>query len=152
MMILALAFHILGAVVWVGGMFFAYMVLRPSTGPLDTATRLPLWDRVFTRFFRWVWLSIVALLLSGFTMVFVGFGGFAALPAYVRVMMMLGVTMTIIYAYVYFVPWQRFRRAVSASDWPMGARDLNQIRVLVAVNSVLGLLTVVVGTAGRYFP
>ena len=29
---LALALHVLGAVVWVGGMFAAYMCLRPAPG------------------------------------------------------------------------------------------------------------------------
>ncbi|MDB6086909.1 MAG: hypothetical protein JWN43_4790 [Gammaproteobacteria bacterium] len=151
-MSLMLAIHTLGAVVWVGGMFFAYVILRPSAGPLDTATRLSLWQRVFGRFFLWVWLSLAALLLSGIAMVLVGFGGFALLPAYVRIMMMQGVAMTVIYAFVYFVPWQRFRLAVSATDWPAGAKALNLIRVLVAVNGALGLLTVVVATAGRYYP
>src|ERR1700675_1888451 len=55
-MIVGIAFHILAAVIWVGGMFFALMVLRPSTGPLEPAVRLALWHRVFSRFFAWVWL------------------------------------------------------------------------------------------------
>jgi uncharacterized membrane protein len=33
-MIIGLIVHILGAIVWVGGMFFAYVVLRPVTGEL----------------------------------------------------------------------------------------------------------------------
>ena len=70
-MSLALTFHILAAVIWIGGMFFAHVVLRPSAGALDLPTRLALWDRVLGRFFMWVWLSIVALLLSGFAMVFI---------------------------------------------------------------------------------
>jgi len=43
--------HVLAAVVWVGGMFFAYMVLRQSVGPLEPAVRLALWHRVFRHFF-----------------------------------------------------------------------------------------------------
>jgi hypothetical protein len=34
---IALILHILSAVVWVGGMFFALVVLRPASGPLDPA-------------------------------------------------------------------------------------------------------------------
>ena len=45
-MSLGSAFHILAAVIWVGGMFFAHMVLRPSAGLLDSPTRLALWERV----------------------------------------------------------------------------------------------------------
>ncbi len=150
-MLVGLPFHILGAVIWVGGMFFAYVVLRPSTGPLEPAARLSLWSRVFSRFFLWVWLSVAALLVSGFAMVFAGFGGFAGVGAYVRAMMTLGIIMILIFVYVYFAPWRRFRDAVSTSDWPAAAKSIDQIRVLVGINLLLGLLTVIVGASGRYF-
>ena len=77
-MAVLLALHTLAVVIWVGGMFFAHMVLRPSAGPLDAAIRLPLWHRVFQRFFPWVWACVVAILASGYAMVILGFGGFAA--------------------------------------------------------------------------
>src|ERR1700694_2083229 len=111
-MIIGLAFHIVAAVIWVGGMFFAYVVLRPSVGPLEPATRLALWHRVLSRFFAWVWLSVAVLLVSGFAMVFLGFGGFAAVGRYVHTMMAAGILMMLIFAHLYFAPWQRFRRAV----------------------------------------
>ena len=79
-MALLVALHVLAAVVWVGGMFFAYMVLRPAAGPLETAERLALWHRVFGRFFPWVWACIVLLLVSGYVMLFRAFGGFAGAP------------------------------------------------------------------------
>jgi uncharacterized membrane protein len=150
-MIVGLAFHIVAAVIWVGGMFFAYVVLRPSTGPLEPTVRLPLWHRVFSRFFLWVWLSVAVLLGSGFAIVFLGFGGFATVGAYVRVMMALGILMMAIYTYLYSVPWQRFRRAVSTADWAVAERHINQIRRLVGSNLVLGLATVVIGGSGRYY-
>jgi len=78
-MIIGLAIHTLGAIVWVGGMFFAYVILRPSAGALEPAVRLSLWCRVFSRFFGWVWLSVAALLASGFGMVFLALGGLAAI-------------------------------------------------------------------------
>jgi uncharacterized membrane protein len=150
-MIVGVAFHILAGVIWVGGMFFAYVVLRPSTGVLEPAIRLPLWHRVFSRFFVWVWLAIAVLLASGFAMVFMGFGGFAAVGGYVRVMMVLGILMITIYTYLYFVPWQRFRRAVSTADWAAAQKHIKQIRLLVGSNLVLGLATVIIGASGRYY-
>jgi uncharacterized membrane protein len=150
-MIIGLAFHIVAAVIWVGGMFFAYAVLRPGIGALEPAVRLPLWYRVFSRFFPWVWLSIAALLASGFSMVFLGFGGFATVGAYVRVMMALGILMVVIYTYLYVVPWQRFRRAVSTADWLAAHKHIGQIRLLVGFNLVLGLVTVMIGASGRYY-
>jgi uncharacterized membrane protein len=150
-MIVGLAFHILAAVVWVGGMFFAYVVLRPSAGPLDPAVRLALWQRVFARFFMWVWLSVAVLLVSGFTMVFIGYGGFAQTGSYIRAMMTLGIVMMLIYGHLYFVPWQRFRRAVTAADWPTAEANIRQIRIIVGVNLILGLITAVIGASGRYY-
>jgi uncharacterized membrane protein len=150
-MIVGLAFHIVAAVIWVGGMFFGYVVLRPVTGALEPAIRLPLWHRVFSRFFVWVWLAIAVLLASGLAMVFIGFGGFATVGAYVHVMMVLGILMIMIYTYLYFVPWQRFRRAVSTTDWAAAQKHIKQIRLLVGSNLVLGLATVIIGASGRYY-
>ena len=65
-MTVGLLVHAFAAVIWVGGMFFAYMVLRPATGALDPHVRLDLWGQVFVQFFPWVWASIVALLVSGY--------------------------------------------------------------------------------------
>ena len=48
----ALAIHLLLALLWVGGMFFAYLVLRPvAATELEPPQRLPLWRGVFSRFF-----------------------------------------------------------------------------------------------------
>ena len=56
------ALHVLAAVVWVGGMFFAYVVLRPAVGDIEPASeRLKLWARVFPRFFAWVWAVVIVL-------------------------------------------------------------------------------------------
>jgi uncharacterized membrane protein len=59
--------------------------------------------------------------------------------------------MMLIYAHLYFAPWRRFRRAVAAGEWPIAAKYIDQIRLLVTINLVLGLITVVVGAAGRYY-
>ena len=151
MLTLSVAFHVVAAVIWVGGMFFALIVLRPSTGPLDPPVRLALWQRVFSRFFPWVWAAVVVLLVSGFAMVIWGFGGFSRIGTYVHIMMGVGILMMLIYGHLYFVPWQRFRRAVGAAEWPTAETHIDQIRLLVTINLILGLITVVVGAAGRYY-
>src|SRR5271165_4219998 len=89
-MMVGIAFHILAAVIWVGGMFFAIMILRPSVGSLESSARLTLWRRVLSRFFPWVWLCVAVLLASGVAMVFLGFGNFAAAGTYVHAMMATG--------------------------------------------------------------
>ena len=144
---IAVMVHVLSAVVWVGGMFFALLVLRPASGPLEPPVRLALWRRVFGGFFPWVFAAIVLLLVSGFTLFL---GGYAAGP-YVHVMMAIGIVMMLIFFHLYFAPWKRFQAALDAGDSPAAAAQLNQIRVLVMVNLVLGLITAAVGAGGRYW-
>lgn len=149
-MAILLALHTLAVVIWVGGMFFAHMVLRPSAGPLDPATRLPLWHRVFQRFFPWVWFSVVTILASGFALVVLGFGGFAAAPGYIHAMTAAGLVMASVFFYIYSGPWQRFRLAVPEEDWSTADQAIAQIRPLVYFNLVLGSVTTLVGAGGRF--
>jgi uncharacterized membrane protein len=146
-----IALHVLAVVVWVGGMFFAYMVLRPSAGPLQSEARLALWHRVFRRFFPWVWASIVVLLGSGYAMIFVYFGGFAGAGLYIHVMQVIGLVMIALFLHLFFVPWRGFSDAVEGKHFPEAAERLSQIRRIVAVNLALGLLTIVVGASGRFW-
>jgi uncharacterized membrane protein len=150
-MIIGLLFHILAAVIWVGGMFFAHQMLRPAAGALEPPQRLALWRRVFSRFFPWVWASVVALLASGYAMVFLGFGGFGRVGLPVHIMQGLGIIMMLAFAHLYFAPWRRFRAAVDAGEFPAAAKQLDQIRLIVTFNLVLGLVVVVVGATGRYW-
>jgi uncharacterized membrane protein len=150
-MTVGLIVHALAAVIWVGGMFFAYMVLRQALGALDPHARLDLWGQVFGRFFPWVWASIVALLVSGYGMIFFGLGGFAGAGVHVHVMQATGLLMMALFLHLYFAPWQRLRRALAESDRETAARQLDQIRRIVATNLVLGLITVAIGAGGRYW-
>jgi uncharacterized membrane protein len=122
-------------------------VLRPASGPLDPPARLELWRRVFGGFFPWVFAAIVLLLISGFILFL---GGYAA-GLYVHVMMAIGIVMMLIFFHLYFAPWKRFRTALDAGDNVAAAAQLNQIRVLVMVNLVLGLITAAIGGSGRYW-
>jgi uncharacterized membrane protein len=151
MTVTLVALHVLAAVVWVGGMFFAYVVLRPSAGPLEPALRLALWRRVFGRFFPWVWASIVILLTSGYSMLFLRFGGFQTAPLHVNVMQLTGILMMVLFLYLFFAPWRRFARAVQKKAFSDAATELSQIRWIVAINLVLGLVTVVAGASGRFW-
>jgi uncharacterized membrane protein len=150
-MTMLVALHALAAVIWVGGMFFAYMVLRPSAGPLDPQLRLALWQRVFGRFFPWVGASIAVLLMSGYAMLFLRFGGFAGAGLHIHVMQATGILMMLLFLHLFFVPWRRFSRAVETGALAEAAKELDQIRRIVAINLVLGLLTVTVGASGRFW-
>ena len=150
-MSLLLAAHVLGALFWVGGMAFAYMVLRPAAGALEAPARLTLWRDVFKRFLPWVGVAIVALLVSGYAMMFMAYGGFARAPLFVHVMQGLGILMMLLYLHLYFAPWTRLQRFVASSDWQNAGKQLAMIRKLVAINLTLGVIVVLVGSTGRYW-
>jgi uncharacterized membrane protein len=146
MMVVLLPLHILAALIWVGGMFFAHFMLRPSVGPLDPAIRLGLWRRVFARFFPWVWAAIAVLLVSGFTMRDLGLGG-----RYVDLMMGIAIIMMLAFAHLYFAPWKRFRRAVDGGNFAEAGKQITQIRYIVTFNLALGLIVAVIGAGGRFW-
>ncbi len=151
MMGFAALLHVISAVIWVGGMFFAYMVLRPvAAGQLEPPARLTLWAGVFDNFFPWVWSAILAILATGFWMIFAVYGGMGGVGLYVHAMLGLGLLMVLIFLHVYFAPYRRLKRAVAAQDWPSGGKQVAQIRLLVGVNTIIGLLTVAIASGGRY--
>jgi uncharacterized membrane protein len=122
---LFLLLHVLSVVVWVGGMFFAYMALRPvAASLLEPPQRLALWAGVFGKFFPWVWVSVALILATGLHLLVV-FGGMAA-PLYALAMLVLGVVMMAIFAHVFFSPYKKLKRAVAAQDWKPAALRLDR--------------------------
>ena len=149
---LSLVLHLLSAVIWVGGMFFAYMFLRPvAAAQLEPPVRLQLWVGVFKKFFPFVWLALLFLPLTGYMMIFEIWGSMAATPLYIHIMNGLGIVMILIYLHVYFAPFKRLKEAVIKQDWPEGGRNLNIIRKMVGINTMIGLLVIIVASAGRMF-
>lgn len=147
----AVMLHVIAVVIWVGGMFFAYMVLRPvAAGQLEPPPRLRLWVGVFSMFFPWVWSSIVAILATGFWLIYGVYGGMGGVGFYVHAMLGLGIVMMLIFVHVFFAPYARLKRAVAAEDWPEGGRQLATIRKLVGVNTLLGIVTTAIASGGRF--
>jgi len=142
--------HMLSVLIWVGGMFFAYVILRPSIGQsLKLPERMRLWDRVFNNFFKWVWLAVLLLLATGFYMIYL-FGGMSAMPMHIHLMMSLGIVMMVIFVYLFFGCYVYFNQLVEEKEWHQAEEKLSTIRKLVAVNLAIGLLTVAVGIIGRH--
>ncbi len=142
----------LSVIVWVGGMFFAWMVLRPAVAEkLVGADRLKLWEQVFEIFFIWVWIAIILLLGTGYHIIFAVFGGMKAIGLYIHIMQGLGLVMMLIFAYLYFKPYKYFKYCIEHKNFQGAAVQLVVIRKLVGTNLLIGLVTVVVATMGRYY-
>jgi len=144
--------HVIAVVIWVGGMFFAYNFLRPAAASsLEPPARLTLWNNVFSRFFPYVWASVILLPLTGYLMIFNRWDSISNAPLYVHIMNGLGILMILIYMHVFFAPYKRLKLAVAEQKWPDGGYALAQIRVLVGINTILGVIVIIIASGGRFF-
>ncbi|MBT5194958.1 MAG: hypothetical protein HOM07_21615 [Rhodospirillaceae bacterium] len=148
---IAVTLHVLAAIIWVGGMFFAVYVLRLAAGALEPSDRLPLWHRSFTKFFPWVWMAVIVLPVTGYWLVFELHGNMASLPVPYHIMHGIGLIMVFIFLHLWFAPYARFKAALEGENLPEAAKQLNTMRLLVTTNLYLGLLNSVIGTTGRFW-
>ena len=148
---IALWLHVTGVVVWVGGMFFAHMALRPAVTSLPPPVRLPLLATTLAHFFRWAGAAIVAVLASGTWMASAG-GGFPTAGTAVHAMTAVGLVMVLVYAYIATSPYRALRVAVAASRWEAAGAAMGTIRRLVALNLALGMVTIAIATLGKGTP
>ncbi len=140
--------HLLAVLVWVGGMFFSYVVLRPAAvDVLQPPERLCLWDNVFQRFFTWVWGALCLILATGLYMIY-QYGGIAHAPHHVHSMLALGLLMAAVYGYVFFGCYVPFNLHVAKERWKEAGEILARIRKLVGLNLTLGLITISVAVIG----
>jgi len=135
----AIAIHLTASVIWVGGT------------PLEADLRIPLVERALARFMPWVWLSIIALNVSGYGMVFWFFEGFANVGIHVHVMQATAILMTILFLYFYIVPWRRLKAALAGQDLALAAREMEFMYRILLVILHVGILTVIIGSTGRYW-
>ncbi|PLX62626.1 CopD family protein [Sedimenticola selenatireducens] len=141
-----LTLHLLGVVVWVGGMFFAHMALRPAAiEVLEPPQRLPLMKRTLDRFFPWVWVAIVLILASGYGILLGILGTQAGI--HVHIMHAIALIMVAVFCYIYFLPYKQMGRALRDGDLPGAGAQLVIIRRMIGINLVLGLATTIIGTA-----
>ena len=135
-----LALHLLCAIVWVGGMFFALAVVRPGLAVLDPAQRVALHHRIFRRFFLVIWHAMPLILISGYALAFGVYGGFRHLPWNVNAMQGIGLVMVAVFLVIVFGPYRRFRAAVGTAR---ALEAAERIRRLILLNLVLGTVVVV---------
>ena len=144
------ALHVLGAVLWVGGMVFALAVLRPALAVLEPPQRLVLHEAVLGRFFRLIWHVMPIMLLTGYVMLFGWYGGFVGAGWHIHTMHFTALLMTGVFVAIVAGPWKEFRAALGGGDRAAAATAMNRIRLLVTMNLALGLLTVAVAAWGRF--
>lgn len=145
---LLLFVHLVGVVVWVGGMVFAHFVLRPTAvALLPPPARLPFMAAALGRFFRLVTVAVAAIVATGLALLLRV--GFAQAPLAWHLMFGSGLVMAAVFAWIYAGCHPRLQRAVAAADWPAAAAALDPIRRLVSFNLGLGLATIAMAVSIR---
>ncbi len=140
-MFIALPLHVLAAVIWIGGMFFAHTMLRPSLSTLDPPARLVLMRDTLTRFFRWVWGAIAVLWLSG-VWIITSQTGFGGVGWHVIIMMLVALIMTVIFCLIYFDHFRKIVKFIEDEDFKAAGERLGRMSKLIGANLGMGLFVV----------
>jgi uncharacterized membrane protein len=140
--------HLLAVIVWIGGMFFAQVCLRPvAAAQLPPPQRLPLLAAVLGRFFAVLGWAVVLLWGSG--LIRLAQAG-TPIPGSWYAMIGIATVMTIILGLIVFRLHHRMVVAVTGQDWQAAGAALNSIRKLVLINLVLGFVNVAVAVFGSH--
>lgn len=149
------ALHLLGIIVWVGGMFFMLACLRPAAAEaLDPPARVRLMHAAMRRFFDAVSVAAAVAFLSGAAMIGIAWREAARaglgfnMPLDWYTMIALFVVMLAIFAHVRLVLLGRVAQALAAQAWPDAAVAIGTIRWEVTINLVLGVFIVVIMRLG----
>lgn len=140
-----LGLHAIVGAIWVGGMFFAVLILRPAMAGLDPASRVALHRAVLRRFLPVVWVAMPFMLLSGARILAKGYGRFGWAPWPIQAMAMLGVVMGGVFLALWFGPYKRLR---ATGDMAEAVAAIGAIRWMITANLVLGVLATVFAGMG----
>lgn len=132
--------HLIGVVVWVGGMFFVLYCLRPAVLDLQPQQRAPLMISTMGRFFNYVLAAVILIWASGLLMV-IPLGMKAAPPGW-HIMIACGALMTILFLVIRFVLFPKAVAHGARADMPAAAIVLDRIRLFVHINLALGVLAI----------
>ena len=149
------AVHLLGVIVWVGGMFFMLASLRPAAAEvLEPPARVRLMHAAMRHFFAAATIAALFVLLSGATLLALahreaGRSGLAFnMPLDWYAMIVLFFVMLAVFAHIRFVLFRRLSGAVATQSWPIAAAAIATIRWEVMLNLVIGVFIVVIVRLG----
>jgi uncharacterized membrane protein len=127
--------HYLATVMWIGGMAFNILVLRPSMVAIDQNQRPVLGTTVLKRFIIFAWLSITVLILTGIPIAFSRVAFEHILSTTYGIVLLSKHFVTLIMTLI--VTWVSF---VLSSKLAPFAPKPNTILIFVKINLSLGIL------------
>jgi uncharacterized membrane protein len=117
--------HLFFATLWVGGMAYTLLFLRPSLKSLPEGPKQSLVQNLYGRFFLGVWLSILALFITGFGL-WHGYRKDFSSNFLFHLKLLLFALMVLNFAYIYFFHYRKGK--------------LSAIPSLIAINFVFAIL------------
>ena len=124
--------------------------LRPAVIlTLEAQPRAMLMGAVWKRFYALVLVAIVALFATGTHLYTATFraarlaSGEGGVPLGWNIMLVLGITMILIFGHIYFAGFKKYKRAVSAAQWPLAAKAAGLMHTMTLVNFTLGWLAII---------
>ena len=124
--------HVVGVLIWIGGMFYTLFVLRPSLSVIST-DRASFVETVMGRFFKFVWIAILLLLITG------GYRAHIHIHSLVFDLKLFVYTvMVLIFSYIYFVLFQKLKKSTLEENPFL----IKKITLLIKTNFGLGLLVI----------
>ena len=124
--------------------------LRPAVIlTLEAQPRALLMGAVWKRFYALVLVAIVALFATGTHLYTATFraarlaSGEGGIPLGWNIMLVLGITMILIFGHIYFAGFKKYKRAVSAAQWPLAAKAAGLMHTMTLVNFTLGWLAII---------
>lgn len=150
-MSIPIAIHLLAALIWVGGMFFALVMVRPAALELDTEHRVRLWMNIMNRFIHWIWGAVIALPVTGYWMLYAHMGGMEYAGTHILIMQIVGWMMIALFLFVFFVPYQGMRRMFDKLLMPEAGLYMEWIRTIMSINLLLGIGVILVAVTGRFW-
>jgi uncharacterized membrane protein len=138
-----LLLHLIGSIVWLGGMFTMLFAVRPAViqSLKEPRVRLEFLESATGRFLRVVWVVMPLTLLSGFAMMIAA--GIKNMPPGVHAMTTIGLIMSIVFLVVWFGPYKRFQSELAKGNVANAGNAHESLRKLVLTNLALGILAVI---------
>ncbi|NPA52441.1 MAG: hypothetical protein GXO22_06070 [Aquificae bacterium] len=130
---LANVLHVLGVLIWIGGMFYTLFVFRPSLQILKPEERLNLVLQAMGRFFRYVWIAILLLFLTGAYRVHLHIHSYLF-----EIKLIIYFLMVAVFSYIYFFLYKKLPKIPNLEKPNL----INKIIVLIKLNFGLGLLVI----------
>jgi len=138
--LLILWLHILASVVWIGGMAFNILILRPSITVIDAPQRIKLAETVLRRFISFVWASIGVLILTGAILALPKMTSFKTLlsSSYGGLLILKLLIVMVMIINVFIIQYILFPKFKSLIPSPGGNRVMGQIVTVVKINLIFG--------------